>query len=259
MQQLTSALGDIDLNEAEDEVFEQTDYVELILAKIDTCSGAVSTPGVTREFVNTRFLKDGTPVSTFMHTIEDPRVKGLLPSKAMMVPRDQSVLLTFYYNKSLPPAARALGKSQPRILVIEQKHDEVLRYDKTLRVFIDNQAYWPGQCVNIVVFGEDQLGAIVIPDKVEEPVAVDVPKLDPGVFRPKTTDEQPAAGEVWVDYSDDQNNAFVDASIYGGSYGFQVGEHEHIAKMMWVKGYRPDQYQYVRMDDAKGVHVLRLL
>lgn len=67
-----------------------------------------------------------------------------------------------------------------------------------------------------------------------------------------------APGELEVPYSAMQTDAYVDSCLYNHSYGFCTGEQEHIDNWLKVNGYNPDDYNRIRMDDKRSIHVLQL-
>lgn len=142
----------------EDEVIDNCDDVELIVINLFDEQFAV------REWVSTNINVQQRPWSGCMYTITDPRLVGLLPSKAIYIDGNSvgtaQLLMTFYYNKSLPAAARALGKSQPSVIAIAQSAGDQLSYNKNLRIFVDNQATSNGVLINVIVFGDDQKAAL---------------------------------------------------------------------------------------------------
>ena len=63
---------------------------------------------------------------------------------------------------------------------------------------------------------------------------------------------------VEIPYSDDQANAHIDMCLYGLGYGIVTGEYEYITEQLKKRGINTP-YTYVEMNDAKSVHVVRIV
>lgn len=63
--------------------------------------------------------------------------------------------------------------------------------------------------------------------------------------------------EIRIPFSDEQADAWIDACLYGTSYGYQTGEHEYIEAAMAKLGHAKGTYT-TELENHNMEHVCRL-
>jgi hypothetical protein len=121
-------------------------------------------------------------VQVQLFTVDDPRVRGYLPSKVWVHDDPQSEIgprieMSFYVNPTLPAAAKPFGDGPMYVFALQSDTEEVVEYDVQTRIFIDHILGTDGNIWYVFCFGQAQYDQIVVTSPVERPAVAGKPAL----------------------------------------------------------------------------------